>query len=284
MNLVIKDSHKADLFTSLFQHIKLFADHVNIMFEKERVYLQSMDSSRVSIFEMNIPAEWFDVYQHTSDSSIPIGLSSSLLYKILNTRDKIQDLNITYNHVDSDKLFLNFTCGRAIVNSIVSPDGVEQPVIRETSVKAVFDKHFELPLMDIEYELMNIPEQESQAEFTVPSGTFSNLINQLGLFGDSLEIDCSEEKIMLHSVSVDQGKMAVEMKIDDLTEYSINEGETMHITFSLKILHNICLYNKLSKEVIVHLTSNFPMKIVYDLGENANMTFYLAPKIEEGDP
>jgi len=57
----------------------------------------------------------------------------------------------------------------------------------------------------------------------------------------------------------------------------------MHITFSLKILHNICLYNKISKEVIVHLTSNFPMKIVYDLGENANMTFYLAPKIEDSD-
>jgi proliferating cell nuclear antigen PCNA len=201
----------------------------------------------------------------------------------LNTRDKIQELNILYKDEDSDKLFINFTCGRAIVNSISSENGSDRPIIRETSAKAVFDKHFELPLMDIEYELMNIPPQDSQAEFTVPSGTFSNLINQLGLFGDSLEIDCSEEKIMLHSVSVDQGKMAVEMKIDDLTEYSINEGEVMHITFSLKILHNICLYNKISKEVIVHLTSNFPMKIVYDLGENANMTFYLAPKIEDSD-
>jgi len=283
MNIVLKNGHKADVFTSLFQHIKLFSDHVNVMFEKERVYLQSMDSSRVSIFEINIPSEWFDVYEHTHVSAIPIGLSSALLFKILNTRDKIQELNLVYKEEESDKLYLNFTCGRAFVNSIATTDGEERPVLREVSVKAVFDKHFELPLMDIEYELMNIPEQDSQAEFTVPSGTFSNLINQLGLFGDSLEIDCSEEKIMLHSLSVDQGKMAVEMKIDDLTEYSINEGETMHITFSLKILHNICLYNKLSKDVIVHLTSNFPMKIVYDLGENANMVFYLAPKIEDSD-
>ena len=283
MNIIIKNPHKADVFTSLFQHIKLFADNINIMFERERIYLQSMDSSRVSIFEMDIPSDWFDVYEHTHTSNITIGLSSSLLYKILNTRDKIQELNILYKDEDSDKLFINFTCGRAIVNSISTENGSDRPIIRETSAKAVFDKHFELPLMDIEYELMNIPPQDSQAEFTVPSGTFSNLINQLGLFGDSLEIDCSEEKIMLHSVSVDQGKMAVEMKIDDLTEYSINEGEVMHITFSLKILHNICLYNKISKEVIVHLTSNFPMKIVYDLGENANMTFYLAPKIEDSD-
>lgn len=283
MNVILKPGQKADVFTSLFQHIKLFSDHVNLMFEKDRVYLQSMDSSRVSIFEINIPSDWFDTYEHTNISAIPIGLSSMLLFKILNTRDKIQELNIVYKEEDSDKLFINFTCGRSVVNSIAPSDGAETPIMREMSVKAVFDKHFELPLMDIEYELMNITDQDSQAEFTVPSGTFSNLINQLGLFGETLEIDCSEEKIMLHSLSVDQGKMAVEMKIDDLTEYSINEGETMHISFSLKILHNICLYNKLSKDVIVHLTTNFPMKIVYDLGENANMVFYLAPKIEDSD-
>jgi DNA polymerase III sliding clamp (beta) subunit (PCNA family) len=287
MNIVLKNSHKADSFTSLFQNIKLFTDHVNILFEKDRVYVQSMDSSRVSIFEINIPSAWFDVYEHTHPTAITIGISSSLFYKVMNTRDKNQELNIVYNDTDTDKLFINFTCGRAVVNTITqtesTKEGQKEPVVRETSVKSVFDKHFELPLMDIECDLMNIPEEDSQAEFTVPSGTFSSLINQLGLFGDTLEIDCSEEKIMLHSVSTDQGKMAVEMKIDDLTEYAINEGETMHISFSLKILHNICLYNKLSKDVVVHLTTNFPMKIVYDLGENAAMTFYLAPKIEDSD-
>lgn len=283
MNISIRNLQKADIFSSLFQHMKLFSDNINIMFEKERVFVQSMDSARVSIFEINIPSEWFDVYEHTSVSAIPIGVNSSLLFKILNTRDKVQELNIVFNDSESDKLFINFTCGRSLTNSIVPSETEVQPAIKEVATRAVFDKRFELPLMDIEYELMGIPPSDSQAEFTVPSSIFSSLMNQLRLFGDTLEIDCSEEKIMLHSISLDQGKMAVEMKIDDLSEYAINEGETMHISFSLAMLHNICMYNKLSKDVTVHLTTNFPMKMVYDLGEDANMVFFLAPKIDDSN-
>lgn len=281
MNICIRNLQKADVFSSMFQHIKLFSDNINIMFEKERVFVQSMDSARVSIFEINIPSDWFDVYEHTSVSAIPIGVCSSLLFKILNTRDKIQELNIVFNESESDKLFIHFTCERAMTNSIVSSDNQENPVIKEVSARSVFDKHFELPLMDIEYELMAIPPSDSEAEFTIPSGIFSSLMNQLSLFGDTLEIDCSEEKIMLHSVSVDQGKMAVEMKIDDLIEYAINEGEEMHISFSLSMLHKICMYNKLSKDVNISLTTNFPMKIIYDLGGGANMVFFLAPKLDD---
>lgn len=281
MNISIRNLQKAETFSSLFQHIKLFSDNINIMFEKERVFVQSMDSARVSIFEINIPSDWFDVYEHTSVSAIPIGVNSSTLFRILNTRDKVQELNIVLDERESDKLFINFTCVRTTTNNIVSSDATEQPVIKEVACRSVFDKRFELPLMDIEYELMAIPPSDSEAEFTIPSGTFSSLINQLRLFGDTLEIDCSEEKIMLYSVSVDQGKMAVEMKMDDLIEYAINEGETMHISFSLTILHNICMYNKLSKDVNISLTTNFPMKIVYDLGDNANMVFFLAPKIDD---
>jgi DNA polymerase III sliding clamp (beta) subunit (PCNA family) len=76
--------------------------------------------------------------------------------------------------------------------------------------------------------------------------------------------------------------MLVDINIEDLTEYSITEGEEMKLSFSLSMLHNICMYNKISKEVEIHLTKNFPMKIVYSLGDNdACFTFYLAPKISD---
>ena len=94
MNVVLRNQQKAEVFSSLFQHIKLFTEHVNIMFEKDHMYLQSMDSSRVSIFEIKLASTWFDTYEHTHNTSIPIGVSSSLLFKILNTRDKLQELQL----------------------------------------------------------------------------------------------------------------------------------------------------------------------------------------------
>jgi proliferating cell nuclear antigen PCNA len=217
-----------------------------------------MDSSRVSIFEIELPALWFEEYE--IDNPVTIGISSSMIFKVLNTREKSQEMIWTVADTDAEKLELHFTCEN----------------------KAIFDKRFELPLMDLDYELMNIPSTESQAELTIPSGTFANIINQLKLFGETLEIKCDEEKIEMLSLSVDLGKMAVDINIDDLTEYSINEGETMNLSFSLSILHNICMYSKLTKEVEIKLTENFPLKLEYKLGDDGGkMTFYLAPKISD---
>jgi proliferating cell nuclear antigen PCNA len=261
MNITINSTGKAEIFGLLFQHIRLFTEHINVTFDKEKMFMQSMDSSRVSVFELSLPSTWFDNYEHTSASAITLGIPATMLFKILNTRDKQQDIEIIYIEED-DKLFVNFSSDNA----------------------SVFNKRFELPLIDLDCELMEIPYTESEAEFSIESTTFANLINQLKIFGDTIEIQCTEDKIILHSISIEAGKMLVDINIDDLTEYSITEGEVMKLSFSLSMLHNICMYNKISKEVEIHLIKNFPMKIVYALGDdNACFTFYLAPKIGDDD-
>jgi proliferating cell nuclear antigen PCNA len=260
MNIIINNPQKAECFASLFQHIRVFTDNVNIIFEKDRFYMQTMDSSKISILEISIPSDWFDVYEHKEANSITLGMNTSILFKILNSRDKTQQINIVYNNSD-DKLCFHFTSDN----------------------KAEFDKHFEISLMDIDMEMMSIPEIEYQAEFTLGSHNFANIIHQLEMFGDSLDINCSEDKILLCASSNEQGKMFVEIKIDDLSEFTIDEGESVELSFSLKLLHNICLYNKISKEIELKFSNNYPLKIIYKLigHENASMVFYLAPKINE---
>jgi hypothetical protein len=77
--------------------------------------------------------------------------------------------------------------------------------------------------------------------------------------------------------------MFAEMSIDELQEFAIEEGENIKISFSLKYLHDICLYHKISKHMDVKISAHFPMTIVYRLPETdtdtgATVTFYLAPK------
>jgi len=257
MEILIANPVKADIFTSIFQNIKTFTDHISILCKETGIYIQTMDSARVSIVELSLPAAWFDTYKHTVDVSI--GISSSILYKILNARTVPQTIQIVYENDEKDTLSVHFT----------SED------------KKTFDKHFEVPLIDLEVEYMTIPPIEYVAEFTVPSGVFSGLINQLKMFGDSMDITCSEEKIVLFSNSPDSGKMSVEMDIDDLTSFSINEGEELNLSFSLNFLHNICSFNKLAKEMEIKLANDYPLAIVYDLNGEGFMKFYLAPKIDD---
>ena len=261
MNLFINNPQKADIFASIFQHIKVFTEQINVLFEKDRMYVQSMDTSRVSIFEITIPAEWFDIYEHTHPTTITVGITSSILFRILNARGKTQKINLVYDESDQDKLSIHFT----------------------GDSKTEFDKHFELGLLDIENELLDIHDIESNAEFVLQSSNFATIINELKMFGTDLNIECSEEKILLCASSTEQGKMYVEIKIDDLSTYLINEGETVNISFSLTYLHNICLYNKIAKEMEIKISQNSPMQITFLLNgdEKAKMVFYLAPRVND---
>lgn len=266
MNISIQQIQKAECFANIFQHIKTFTENINILFEKDRMYMQTMDSARVSIIEIILPSEWFDVYEHKSATTITLGINATILFKILNSREKTQSINIVYDGNNGDHLAIHFT----------------------SENKDEFDKRFEVPLMDIDMELLGIPEIEHQAEFTVSSYHFSTIVNQLQMFGDTMDISCSEEKIMLSSHSQDHGKMFVEIKIDDLSSFIIDENGSMNLSFSLNYLHNICLYNKIAKEIEVKLAANYPIQIIYDLGatlngEKAQIKFYLAPKISDED-
>lgn len=257
MNIEIRDLQKAELFVSIFQHVRQFTENMNVMFKEDMLFIQSMDAGRVLVFEIALPSSWFSEYSLLK-GPVTLGLNTILLYKVLNTRDKTQSIRLQCEE-DSDVLSAHF----------VGED------------KKIFDRFFEIPLMDLEMELLEIPPIEHQAEFSISSVNFSGLINQMKQFGDTMQIECSEEKIVLGSFSVDQGKMFAEISIDELQEFSIEEGENIKISFSLKYLHDICLYHKISKHMDIKISAHFPMTIIYHLPDTeagATVTFYLAPK------
>ena len=97
------------------------------------------------------------------------------------------------------------------------------------------------------------------------------------MFGETLNDSCSEEKVEMNAESTDNGKMYVNIPIDDLNSFTIEEDETINMSFSLLYLKNICLYGKISKEVEVNLKRDYPIKLVYNLDhEDAKAMFYLA--------
>jgi len=267
MKISINNKDKAKSFTNMFQNIKLFCEHINLMFEPTRLYAQGMDSSHISIFEIFIPGEWFDEYTQTQTTVI--GVNTQLFFRILNTRDETQYINIKYDEEINDKLFVDFT------NS-----------------KTSFDKHFELPLIELESELMEIPNVDYQAEFSLASSNFANIIGQLKQFGADLHIRCNEDEIRLISKSNESGNMSVVVPIDDLSLFAINEGESINMSFSLTHLNNICAFHKVSSGINVKISENYPLKTTYllesegeseEIDTKARIVIFLAPRISDDD-
>ena len=96
-------------------------------------------------------------------------------------------------------------------------------------------------------------------------------------FGDDINIKCTDEGIDLISNGV-MGEMLVNIPIDDLSEYSINEGDDIDLNYSLVYIHKMCITNKLSNEIQFCISKEFPMKLKYDLGDSSSIEFYIAPK------
>lgn len=258
MDIKITDLVKCEIIHVIFQNIKLFNDNVNIFFKEDEVYIQTMDSAHISIFEMNIPSKWFDEYK--VEKNITIGVNTNLIFKILTTREKIQNIHFHMNIDTDDKLIMNFYNDKTIIN-----------------------KSFEVPLMDLETEQLNIPDMEYESEFSLPSFNMFQLVQQLKLFGDNIQIDCSEEQISLHTITDDAGKMTATIKIDDLTAFEIEEDAELKFSFGLNQLCNIMQFNKIASHVNISLKTGYPLKAKFVISDKdeAFVNMYLAPKIDD---
>jgi len=262
MNIEINNVVKAELFCNIFQHLKVFNETINIQLLESGLYIQGMDSSHVSIFIVTIPKEWFDVYNGTNWCCL--GINTTIFFKILNTRERNQTMRFEYKEDESDTLFIYLT----------SPHS-QNDLVNSTE----FDRHFETPLMDITSESLTVPEVDYSAELTLSSAKLYAVASQLKLFGDTAEILCNDKRVAMTSSSHNTGKMVVDIKLEELGEYAIEDEKELKLAFSLNYLYNFCLFYKLAREVKLGFSDDYPMKLFYELGEGATVCFYLAPKM-----
>lgn len=256
MKLVIRDKTKKDLFIAIFQSIKACTNIISVTFNSNNIFIQGMDKSHVCMFEVNITATWFNEYQKDEDDMPTISFDSTVFCNIISTK---HDNHIMELHYEGD------------------PDNLSVNLIAEKE-KGEFSKFFRLPLVDFDFEIMVLPSIEYDAEFAISSKKIHDITAQMISFGDDIQIKCTDEKIDLTTNGV-AGEMLVTIPIDDLTEYSINEGETVDLTYSLSYVHKMCLTNKLSNEVEICISHEYPLKVRYHLGESSTVEFYLAPKV-----
>jgi proliferating cell nuclear antigen PCNA len=263
MKLSIENKPKLEMFVALFQLLKNWSTQLNLQFEPDQLYIQTMDKSHICLSNIVIKASWFSEYFVEEATSISVDTGS--FATMMNYAVKHNKVDIIFN--DVDKLFINLTSGTATASTAG---------IASTN----FDHFFELPLMDVEQENLSIPAVDYDVEFSMDSKKFSDLISELMVFGSNLNIVCTEEVLEFNS-SGDTGKLKVNIPIDSLNEFAISEGEKLDISYSLAHIGKMCLSTKLGGEIGVGISAEYPMSLKYSLGEESTVAFFVAPKIAD---
>jgi proliferating cell nuclear antigen PCNA len=264
MKILITDKKKKEVFVSLFQVLKNCSSLISSIFDPEEIHIQGMDKSHICLFDVKINKKWFNEYNVSK--STKICFDSNVFHSIISTKCDNQDLIIKMNDSDQDTLHISFVNQEEKKGDFKGHD--------------CFKKSFKLPLAEYEYEEMKIPSVEYDAEFSLSSKQISDMFTQLNNFGNDIIIKCSEEDINLSTNGV-SGEMRVDIPIDEVSSYSIVEGEEITLTYSLAYINKMCITNKLSTDIEFSLSNECPMKISYNLGDDSSLVFFIAPKMNE---
>jgi proliferating cell nuclear antigen len=257
MRLLINDKGKQEVFVAIFQLLKNWSSYINIHFEKDGLYFQSMDKSHICLADIQIKDKWFSEYEAGLNNKISI--DSTHFAVLMNFALKNDTIEMKFeDESNPDKLFVNF--------------------LNNKEKKGSFDHFFEINLIDVDEDNLGIPEVDYDVEFSIDSKKLIEVLSELNTFGSDLNIVCSEEIVELNSKG-DSTKLKVDIPIDDLNEYAISEGEKINISFSLTHICKMCSSTKISPNINVCISAEYPMVFKYDLGEESRVSFFVAPKV-----
>lgn len=256
MQISISDKKKCSTFVSIFQLLKTPSSQINAVFDTDHFHIQGMDKSHVCLYDLVLKKEWFDEYNVPTKSLVCF--NSSTFHSIIDLKGADQVLTIKKDTEDT------------IVIELING---------EKKGTNDYNKFFTMPLIEYDYEEMNIPETDYDSEFILPSKKVTDILSNLATFGDNITIKCTQEHIDL-TTSGSAGEMRVNIPVDDMTSYGIIEDGEVELTYSLTYLSKMCLTSKLTTDVEFFMSSECPMKIRYDFGENSSLTFHIAPKME----
>lgn len=263
MKLAITDKKKINQLVTIFRHLKGIVVDVNLILSKEMFYIQSMDSSHACLVEIKLTRDWFDKYTIKEDEVL--GINSEILFKVIDCWKEGQEITI-YTKNNNNNLFIDFNGEKQVT------------------------KKFQLPLIDIDSDIMDIPEKDYDVDLLLKSNDFKELISELSIFNSTIMFKCnSEDEKVVIEADGGMGAMHVEIKDDDILEFAISEDLDLSVTYALSYINTMCSFSKLNDCVYIHSSEDVPMKLHYSLddkdsSESENyVKFYLAPKIDDDD-
>jgi len=302
MYFIIQDKVKITKFATIFQYAKNFTESLTLYFSKDKMHIQAMDKAHVCLLDLHIQSTWFDAYKYDEEvESLFVGVNNELLYKIINTKQEQQQIKIEY-HDGKDVLNISFTEKEDLTMIMEEKkEGKKKKGKKETKRQketkkqkqkekeppskkktSMFDKYFDMKTMDLDEELLDIPDNEYSVDLILPTKMFVSLSQELSMFDDSVRVVCKQDNVELVAKG-NTGAMKVNMNIDDVLEYAIEENISLDMTYSIQYFQMMCQFHKLSDKVALGFSEETPMMMKYELDETSFVRFYLAPKLDDND-
>lgn len=217
--------------------------------EDDGLKLVAADPALVGLVDFKIEEDVFESYE--LDEEVKVGLNIENLYSILR-RANSEDTIVL--ELDESKFHI--------------------------TMESASTRNFSLPRLNLSED--DIPETQGldfdfEAELT--ADVIEGAVKDAMVVSDAVTVSAGEEEMVIEA-SGDQSD--VEFRIDEDSEGVLSmQGDPVESMFSLDYLSKMIGGKKISGNVTVKLGNDFPMRMEFVRPDEVDLSFVLAPRIEE---
>ena len=244
------------ILKGIIETLSSIIDETEFRVTPKEFTISAMDPSRICLLKLSIKKENFDEYKCKKESKV--GLNLDDLDKILKRSSTNDSINLDFNEKDQ-KIKMQ----------------------REGTSRT---RNFSLALLDIEIEeipMENLLKIEYSSKWVIDTEYLIEAIKDAEIYSEILNMKAEEGKGLIFSSSGQIGEMEYDLSIDDLIESHIDE--TCSGAYSLTFLKAILKIAPITEKLEISLKTDHPLKMIFDLLEGGELSYFLAPRVEEAD-
>jgi proliferating cell nuclear antigen len=238
-------------FRDLLKAANAVVEEAEFVFDPEGIKLRSMDPSHISMVDLYIPCEFFDLYEVNKERRVCLNIKDVVKLVYGNKRGKLKDSSLWIG-IDENRISIkgsgNLKSSKTynLIEPYLEEEEIPEPRINFNSRISMVTRTLKRIIDDCNiHEYMLITVDPSRVLFQNADGSGTLIENELTSFADDiLELNADGEQCAAYSVEY----------IKDLVK----------------------VIKPLSEVVTLEISTKQPMKITADLPMDARLIYYLA--------
>lgn len=247
---------QATAFKILIEALKELLTDTYIVFDESGMKIMSTDSAHVVLVHLKLDSSKFESYR--CDSKIGIGVNMLNFHKLIKTINSNDTLTLFIDENDMNHLCIKIENG-------------------EKNTKTTYQLH----LLDLDDQNINVDPTEFNSMITLPSGDFQKICRDMSNLSEFVEIKnisnqliftcrgdfCTQETIISDN---DNGVNNIQNK---------NNNEIVQGVFKLKYLVLFTKCTNLCNTVELYLKNDYPIIIKYAVASLGEIKLCLTPQV-----
>lgn len=241
-----------DFFVKLFKSVRVLCNDIVLHFKGTGIHFQGLDSSNISMCEMQWKHSDIDFYNVSDTEDISIGLSLDNLNKVL-------------------KLMPN----KGAVELWVEPGKFDKLNVRMMNEEKD-EVNIVLNLMDIDMDELSIPDTKYSHMYQYGATKVKSIIRDFKEICDVVSLRTNPTGITMNSCDGQVGSVSCELVATTV----VDVGEQIEMNFALRYLMSFMEFQMCAEKFEINLGVDMPLMVRFHFKSESYIVFFLAPQIE----